>query len=376
LQGLANGAYPNFWTAMGMKPVFDFMARCAGQLDFDTTAPVKFLALPRDLTVSEMQRQAPLGAGINYGEHDRFLAPYVGAYSALMRSGLPVVTLHRPHFEEELAGYKVLLLANIALLSDTQAEAVRQFVRDGGGLIATHETSLLDEKGRRRTDFALADVLGVHYKATLPGAARWVNLAGKHPLASGLPTTSPLLHQEPLVEVEPAGAESVGSFATGNPGEGTPPAVLTHQYGRGRVVYLPGRFDSMECYQLTPAIERLFANAVRWVAPEGLPVEVTAPGTIGVTLFRQPGRLIVHLVNHERDSQLRRDTFAPIPQVRLSLAVPPGVQVERVRRLWEDRELPFTLQNQRMEVEVGTLNEYEALAVEWTLPGDKAGPGL
>ena len=94
-----------------------------------------------------------------------------------MRSGLPVVTLHRPHFEEELAGFKVLVLANVALMSDAQAEAVRRFVRDGGGLIATHETSLFDEKGRRRADFALADVLGVHYQNTLPAASRPMMIA-------------------------------------------------------------------------------------------------------------------------------------------------------------------------------------------------------
>ena len=187
LQGLAAGAYPNFWSALGMKPVADFMARCADYLDFDSAAPVKFLALPRDLRDSDTQRKTPRAAGVNYGSRDRFLAPYVGAYSALMRSGLPVVTLHRPRFEEDLAGFKVLVLANVALMSDAQAEAVRRFVRDGGGLVATHETSLYDEKGQRRKDFALADVLGVHYKTTLKSSGQ----------------------DEPRVSVERAGAETM-----------------------------------------------------------------------------------------------------------------------------------------------------------------------
>ena len=75
LQGLANGAYPNFWSAAGMKPVFDYMLRCAEDLDFGTAAPVKFLALPRDLHESDTQRRAPAAAGVSYAPRDRFLAP-------------------------------------------------------------------------------------------------------------------------------------------------------------------------------------------------------------------------------------------------------------------------------------------------------------
>ena len=49
-------------------------------------------------------------------------------------------------------------------LSDEQCEAIRRFVYEGGTLIATHETSLLDELGRERGKFALSDVLGVEYR--------------------------------------------------------------------------------------------------------------------------------------------------------------------------------------------------------------------
>ncbi|MBI5387417.1 MAG: beta-galactosidase trimerization domain-containing protein [Verrucomicrobia bacterium] len=359
LQGLANGAYPNFWSAAGMKPVFDFMRRCADGLDFETAAPVKFLALPRDLHESDTQRRARPAPGLSYAPRDRFLAPYVGAYSALMRSGLPVVTLHRPHFEEGLAGFKVVALANVALMSEAQVEAVRRFVRDGGGLVATHETSLLDEKGQRRADFALADVLGVHYQNTLPAAARTATLLPNHPLASGLPTNTPLAHDEPLVSVTLAGAGIAGTFASGEA------AVLTHRYGKGRVVYLPGRFDSMQCYSLTPAVERLLANAVCWVAPDGLPVEVKADGPVGVSLFRQPGRLVVHLVNHQRDSQLRSDTVTPLQKVLLRVALPDEAREPKVRRLWEDRALRGQVKGRTLQVDVGTLEEYEAVAVEW-----------
>ncbi len=336
LQGLAAGAYPNFWSALGMRPVAEYMARCADYLDFHTAVPVKFLALPRDLRESDTQRKTPPAPGVSYGSRDRFLAPYVGAYSALMRSGLPLVTLHRPRFEENLAGFKVLVLANVALMSETQVAAVRRFVDGGGGLIATHETSLYDEKGQRRQDFALADVLGVRYKATVKAAGE----------------------EEPRVVVERAGAETMDWLPEAD-------SVMAHHYGKGRVVYLPGRLDSMQCYDPSPQIEQVFAKAVRWVSQDNLPVEIEASGTVGVTLFRQPKRIIVHLVNHQRDSRFNSDAFQPVEKIALRVHVPADCRVQRVRRLWEDRDMPFEVKDDTVHLEVGRLHEYEAVAVEW-----------
>ena len=159
LEGLANGVYPNFWSTPGMKPLFAFLRQRAEYYDFARTTPVKFLALVRDFRPDPCQQAAPRAPGVTY-PRDRFMAPYVGAYSALMRSGLPVATLHRSGFERQLRGFRVLVLPNAALLSRPQLDVVREFVRSGGGLICTHETSLYDEEGTRRTDFGLADVLG------------------------------------------------------------------------------------------------------------------------------------------------------------------------------------------------------------------------
>ena len=45
-----------------------------------------------------------------------------------------------------LQGVRVLVLPNVACLSDRAAEVVRRFVHSGGGLIATFETSLYDRE--------------------------------------------------------------------------------------------------------------------------------------------------------------------------------------------------------------------------------------
>ena len=64
----------------------------------------------------------------------------------------------------DLSRYKVLILPNAACLDARQVEAIDRFVRNGGGLVASLDTSLFDEFGTPRDDFALAGVLGVSYR--------------------------------------------------------------------------------------------------------------------------------------------------------------------------------------------------------------------
>jgi type 1 glutamine amidotransferase len=362
IQGLAAGAYPNFWSTPGMQPVFDFMRRNAEYLDFATTAPVKFLALPRDVRLDPTQAATPAADGVRYRD-DRFLAPAVGAYAALTRSALPVLTLQRPHFHEHLAGFQVLCLANMTNMSDEQVQAVRRYVRSGGGLIASHETSLYDEKGRRRPDFALADVFGARYRRVLGAASRRVRFEPASPLAAGLAGLPPLEHAEPHVAVELTTGRCAARL-TGPDLAPDVPAAIVHEFGKGRVVYLPGRLDALECYQLTPQVERLFANAVRWLVRGRLPIEVTSPGMVGVSCFRQPRRLLVHLVNHQRDSRLRDDAFQPLVRVGVRLQLPPGFEVARVHRLWTPSDVAYKCNGDCLLTELDTIGEYEVLAVE------------
>jgi hypothetical protein len=362
IQGLAAGAYPNFWSTVGMQPVLDFMRRNAEYLDFATTEPVRFLALPRDVRLDPTQAATPVADGVRYHD-DRFLAPAVGVYAALTRCGLPVVTLHRPHFHERLAGFQVLCLANMTNMSDAQAEAVRCYVRSGGGLIASHETSLYDEKGRRRPDFALADLFGARYAGVLAAAPRRVRFEPEGPLAAGLAGTPPLEHTEPHVTAKLTTGRSA-AYLTGPDLAAEVPAAVVHEFGKGRVVYLPGRLDASECYQLTPQVERLMANAVRWLMYDRLPIEVSSPGMVGVSFFRQPQRLLVHLVNHDRDSRFRDDAFQPLAGVRVRLRVPPGFEVARVHRLWTPCDVACQCNGDALLAELDSIGEYEVLAVE------------
>ncbi|RIK33386.1 MAG: Tat pathway signal protein, partial [Chloroflexi bacterium] len=99
--------------------------------------------------------------GRDQGE-ERVMAPYYGVMQALIRARIPYLPVHADHIERAAGRLAVLVLPNLAAMSDAQIESVRRFVAQGGGLVATGESSLYTGWGDRRADFGLADVLGVH----------------------------------------------------------------------------------------------------------------------------------------------------------------------------------------------------------------------
>ena len=97
------------------------------------------------------------------------LAPYDGMVQALVRARIPYIAVHADNIDRDANKVSVLVLPNLAAMSNSQVESVRRFVSKGGSLVATDETSLYDEYGDRRPDFALGDLFGAKYTGRRDG---------------------------------------------------------------------------------------------------------------------------------------------------------------------------------------------------------------
>ncbi len=130
-----------------------------------------------------------------------------------------------------------LLLFNVGSMSDRAVEAVRCFVRDGGTLICSSETSLYNERGEKRADFALADVFGF----SCAGECKDENslLIPKQNDVTG-DVTGKLKHEFPfwlLKNLQPD-LRTLGTMLTSDGKEH--PGILARNYGKGKVVYFAG----------------------------------------------------------------------------------------------------------------------------------------
>src|SRR5262249_21655772 len=84
-----------------------------------------------------------------------------GMYYALLEGRLLFDFVHEDDLSADaLASYRALAIPNAAYLTDQACAQIRDFVRRGGSLLATFETSRYTEWGDPRPDFALGDLFG------------------------------------------------------------------------------------------------------------------------------------------------------------------------------------------------------------------------
>lgn len=90
----------------------------------------------------------------------------VGALEVLTYAGRPVESLAEFRLKpDELDKFEALVLPEVEVLSDEQADTIRNWVKSGGTLVASFKCGLLDEKRQARSNFPLADVFGVDFES-------------------------------------------------------------------------------------------------------------------------------------------------------------------------------------------------------------------
>jgi hypothetical protein len=82
-----------------------------------------------------------------------------GAHKALTELHLQMGIVNSRVCLDTLPNYRVLILSDQRILSEEEASKIREFVRNGGALLATHETGTRDARNGKLADFALANFL-------------------------------------------------------------------------------------------------------------------------------------------------------------------------------------------------------------------------
>ncbi len=115
---------------------------------------------------------------------------------------------------------RVMILPATDLLSDRQRRAIRNFMREGGGVIASGLTGYYNERGRIENDSFLFEEFGGEWVAGLPAQPYGIlqALGGDHAPADGIPAGFRLniAAQEPLMAVRSITSNSIGRLHTYN----------------------------------------------------------------------------------------------------------------------------------------------------------------
>ena len=389
LEGIAGGIQP-WWHHVGALQEDRRQFRTAEPVYRWHEANQKYLVDRRPIaTIGVVWSQANTEWYGRDQAESRVLLPYRGIINALIRSRIPYLPVHIDHVGRE-DGLSLLILPNIGAMSDAQVEALKRHVSRGGALIATGETSLYDERGSRRNDFALADVLGVHAedKKTRPvygGPADHSYLrispdmgsGERHPILRGLEETNIVGFGGTIQKAQPAGGTNVPvtyipDFPVYPPETSwmreprtTIPAVVLQQSG-SRVAYLAADLDARFACDNLPDHLLLLQNIVRWAVSENIPLQVKGRGFVDCHLYEQPGRLILHLVNLTSAGTWRApaDELIPIGPLEVTIRVRQGIRPQTAKLLVAGGPGSVTAHGDWMAMRLPSILDHEVIVLE------------
>jgi hypothetical protein len=345
-----------------------------------------------------------------YGQdefEERYMAEFVGACKALQEEHI-LFDIVTPRNLADLGKYKVIVLPNTACMSQREADALRQFVANGGGLVGSYQVAAGNEWNDPYPQPALADVFGVR---VLGDSHDYTDtyfrvLEGAHPVVDGLYRERPITCMQPQTLVEAVdGAEALGhvvfpytewqpdryiSIHNNPPGiETERPAIVANHYGAGRAVYFGPQVGTMYCTASYWEVRKLIGNAVRWAAGTPAPVELEAPVCVELTAWDQvwadagkARRRIVHLVNVQSDigrtvmiggdwSKPSRENLhviqdiLPVHDLVVRVKVPADAQVGRVSLQPDGLPISTSVDGEYLTVQVPRVHVHEAVVIEW-----------
>ena len=386
-EGTANGLLPCFVKFSGvlydkrwLDPVAKiYQAYYKNEKYLRNTAPLARVAI-----VYSEQTERNYGGKSwqqNFADHQK------GIYHALIEDRMPFEMVNdRLMDAKNLKAFKLLILPNIAALSNTQCDQLKKFVENGGSLLATYETSLYDEEGRPRKDFGLSELLGVSFDGATEGPLQNSYLHIKkdpltkqfHPIVKGLEDTYRIINGTHRVRVSPK--QDFPSPVTLIPsypdlpmedvyprvGDTDTREVYLREFGKGRVAYIPWDIDRTFWQILSSDHGRLLGNIVRWTLNEAPLVTVKGPGVIDVTVWQQAHSMTVHLVNLTNPMMMKGPFRELLPvDAEVTINIPANKKAAGIHLLMSGKKLAAEWRNGSLHANVPRILDHEIIAVDF-----------
>jgi hypothetical protein len=333
---LANGGRPMVWNMpcapfvdmegmRGVKEVFKIAGENASifnNVKFEKFAAILFSSSTiREYCQGELKREWDNITSTRMG---RLQESFMGAQKLMILSHQPYdFILDSDVTFDKLKQYKVLLLPNVTSLTKAQCDAIRQYVRQGGSVFATNETSLHNLDGRVRRNFALKDLLGAKYVHKLGPqlegyCAGYAKFFGDHPIAANFTSSDllPLGGDYLAIESEKGIAtilERCRYYCDHLQSPTKFPACVTNCFGKGKVVYVPGEFFSFFHQKQLQQHRLFFGKSLEWLVNGQLAIITNLPATVELTVTHtRMGKTILHLINGSFEGTQPIEEIPPI----------------------------------------------------------------
>jgi hypothetical protein len=250
-------------------------------------------------------------------QKEKYQQPFFGACKSLSYAHIPAgVILDENVNAEWLARFPVVLLPNVAYLSEDEVALMRAYVEGGGNLLITGLSGLFNRMGQAQDTSSLESLIGARAVDRVTDADNYVRFAeAPTGLAEGLPLDWPHLVYGPATAYEPTTATAYGEAIRAerrarqiegiegtefpsSPDKVIGPALLLNKLGKGQVLTLAVSPDAATASEYrTAEARKLLSNAVRFLAPSP-DVVIDAPLHVETVISDDPDTrtLRVHFV--------------------------------------------------------------------------------
>jgi hypothetical protein len=284
------------------------------------------------------------------------------------------LALSGPDVEQRLSRYDLLILPDVACLSDQQADSIDAFVEQGGHVLATGATGLFTERGRPRDGYALGSLGAVRAKTTRANMrAAYLRIGAGEGLAH-LPDTALVFLDGAMhmVETRPGATSSltlVPPCTYGPPEkvaidqvETDVAGLLWYDHHDGRTAYFPWAIDVLYYRHSSPAHAGLYISVLRALSPEPQVLADACPQLeVGLFAHRDRGYLLnlVNLSGHHGTA-----FFPPLPIHDLQLRVRLPEAVHAARSLHLGQDIPLAQEGSYTALHLPVLNLFDTLYLQ------------
>lgn len=238
--------------------------------------------------------------------------------------------------EEKLSEFKVLLMPDISALSDEHVKIISDWVKKGGKLISSFQTSLFNEKGIARNDFGLAEVMGVSYlnQVVNTGIDCYQKIVSRNDLVKGMEKTE-LLHNggRTLMTKPLNGAEIITGYLPkinnqppeyAYPESWDPeyPVMVNNHFGKGESIYFANEIEKLNYTIGHPDYDQLLTNSVMHLLGNWRILNTNAPASVHVYLNKSssdPRIYQLSLVNTSSSSHRPFRDLIPVNNLTVEL---------------------------------------------------------
>ncbi len=303
----------------------------------------------------------------------------LGAFAACLYSHVQVTSAMASLLDDpqKLSQYKVVYLADNVYLSDNQIKNLRQFVANGGGLVASYATSLYSQEGKRNSSFALADLFKVKsiqlpqeletYQAMI-GGPNDLYLSCKKDIIGMEKWKDQLLpawYYEP-VQVE-AGGDVIMNIVTGDGERSVLPGVVYSQYGKGKVLYCASSIESLFRSNGNPKLKNIISDFISMVTSAQPSYTVKAPSGLITNMAKNDNYYLLHLTNWTGNkfekTHLMEDYISPVENVRVKFSIPGKQQIASIKTI-SGSKYSMNKSGNSVEIVLPRVEAYEGILVE------------